>query len=1058
MRFYRLALLTLAFCLSASLLAAPHRFRVYPNSSITILSMAQGPDGFLWLAAADGLYRFDGFHFHKIPDFPFSAARFVTFTQDGSLWAGSHEGLVRYTERFHVVLREEVLALVSIGHDVIAKLTLRDNVRVGTDGSIERFPQYARRDLMIDASGRMWFICSSPFAACSMDPKRPDVVERTPIPGDFVQVVRDTQARLWAANDSQAIAFDGGRRALEFRRHPRLRVDRSGPLLAGRNGQLWFLGETVHGIAPPIAFRDRDAYQHLEVTAGVEDARGHVWVAVQGRGLVEWIPDPNWERWFPADFGGEPPAQVVLSGSGEIVAAARNRLFRLNRHSREWIRVVTGTHEYISVFPLPDGGFLAGLRKLGVARLSPSGKVVEKLTNPFSTDDFRDFLLDRKGRLWVGHGLGLLRIEGRPGAYQLRRTEFLESHPYRYVASLELGPDGRLWAGYEQGIAYLDGNDRWHKVSADLPLKGVTSLAFGGADGTEVWVAYLGERRWIGHHGGARFSRLRQDGAEWKAQTFGAEEGYGPPTSRFLKRDSRGWIWRGSTEGIYVSDGTNTAPNDWLHIDLQSGLAAQSVGGYGLYEDKDGSMWISGDQGVTRIRPESSWFQAPSSGPAPQITRVEADGRVFLRSADISRALASLPRTLRIDIGSLQAPQLRKHAFRYRLKPAFADWRLSDNGTLAFRDLPKGSYTLEVAYTGFGKSATLTIPLGVGSAATRTVWPWVIAGAGASGALVLLIRRPGWSQQARYRVRKSLFLIRRRLFSGERSSATATQPFRNHTGQTLYGRYRLIRLISKGGFSVVYEARDLRDGNARLAVKILHAASGRESWVRHRFSQEVAALRSIEHPGVVRVVDSWISPRGAPCLAMPFLEGPTLRAALKHGALSADRVSRIVVKLGAGLAEVHRRGIVHRDVKPENIIMLQAGTDDEQPVLIDFGAAGIRGPENELAATTLLAGSFHYLAPERLTGHYSPETDVYALGVITLEMLSGKRLGDLSRMFSDKSFIEEIAEVMKPGLPSGIALAERLSTAFDPEPRRRPSDVAGWTRELAAALNPVLPP
>jgi serine/threonine protein kinase len=318
-------------------------------------------------------------------------------------------------------------------------------------------------------------------------------------------------------------------------------------------------------------------------------------------------------------------------------------------------------------------------------------------------------------------------------------------------------------------------------------------------------------------------------------------------------------------------------------------------------------------------------------------------------------------------------------------------------------------------------------------------------------ALAALLAR---SHSARFRLRKTLFIVRFWLRHRGVGSGDASQQVRDHQGEKPCGRYQVTNMVSSGGFSRLYEARDLHNSNTRVALKFLHVGAGREGWIRDRFAQEVAALRSIEHTGVVRILDSFVSTDGEPCLVMPFLEGPTLRAALQPEPFPAGRAARIIRRMGAALFEVHGRGIVHRDLKPENVILLEPGTEEEQPVLLDFGTAALRGPDDELAATTLLAGSFHYLAPERLTGHYSPASDVYAFGVIILEMLSGNRLSDLSAMFPDEEFLPEVTADLTQvaGAHAATKIAVLLIRGFHPEPKSRPRDPAVWAEEIAALL------
>lgn len=1040
--------------------AAPNRLRVYPNASITIFSIAQGPDGFLWLAASDGLYRFDGFHYRKITEFPFSTAVKIVSTRDGSLWIGSPEGLARYNGRFQVVFQDDVLDLAAFPEDVIAKLTLRDNARIGLDGSVQRFAMYARRDLTMGPGDRLWFICRTGTTACWTDAKSLGNSQRVDIqaPGDFVQVAADGQGRLWAAEPSRAVAVRDGRQVAEFHRRANALAARASPLLPGRNGQVWFLGETIQGVDPVQVFRDRQAYQLLDATAGFEDSRGHLWVAMQGRGLVEWIPDPNWNRWFPEDLLGQSAKQVARTAKGDVVAVTQGRLYRLKRDLLEWVPLADAPAGIIALFPTADGGFLASVENLGVARLSASGAVVERIPNPETTDDYRRIQRDRKGRLWVGHASGLYRIEGVSGSYHLRKMELPNQDPYVVNPSdLEIAGDGEFWVGYEDGIAWLDDDDRWHKLSTDQPLKGVLSLTPPDpARSADIWVAYLGTNRWVGQ-GGARFARLTRAGARWTVHEFTTKEGFGPPDTRFLMRDSRGWLWRGSTSGVYVSNGTNVAPNDWLHLTIQNGLSSQSTHAYGFFEDTDGTIWISGEQGITDVRPDPAWFAVPHDAPAPRITGIDADGKVFPWSGAAPDAFEQRPQRLRIDLGSLDAPPFRDSPLRYRLLPGNPEWQLSRDGTLEFQNLPANQYRLEVAYTGSGPSPVMAYHFRVGPVYSTASWLWMAALAAGVAALTLLAWRAPWLEKSRYRAHKALFLLRRRLSAPDSSgSGDFPDPPRDFTGQTLLGRYRLLRSVSRGGFSVVYEARDLKEGGGRVAVKVLRVSTHDENWVRDRFAYEVASLRSVDHPGVIPILDSWVSPLGEPCLVMPFLDGPTLREEMAAGPFLPGRVAGIVRQLGSVLAEVHARGIVHRDMKPENVILMRSGSE-ERPVLIDFGMASLRGAENRMLNTTLLGGSFHYMAPERLTGHYSPASDTYSFGVMVLEMLSGKRLPDLNAMVSDDAFAAALGRALSQMVaPQNLLpLVRNLCQCYAAEPQRRPKDVGAWADEVAALLDPA---
>jgi CRP-like cAMP-binding protein len=212
----------------------------------------------------------------------------------------------------------------------------------------------------------------------------------------------------------------------------------------------------------------------------------------------------------------------------------------------------------------------------------------------------------------------------------------------------------------------------------------------------------------------------------------------------------------------------------------------------------------------------------------------------------------------------------------------------------------------------------------------------------------------------------------------------------------LANRYALEATLGEGGFAEVYRARDLQR-DALVAVKVLCTPD--DSDVHARFRQEAMLLAGLEHPHIVGVLDFAAEPQCPPFLVMEYVEGPSLRQLLRTRAWAAPAaqtpdapalplplVLQVAYALLDALGYLHGRGVVHRDVKPENVLLGPSGVK-----LVDFGLA--RPPARDAATTTTrftVLGTLHYMAPEQALGiRVDGRADLYALGVVLYELLSG---------------------------------------------------------------------
>ena len=268
------------------------------------------------------------------------------------------------------------------------------------------------------------------------------------------------------------------------------------------------------------------------------------------------------------------------------------------------------------------------------------------------------------------------------------------------------------------------------------------------------------------------------------------------------------------------------------------------------------------------------------------------------------------------------------------------------------------------------------------------------------------------------------------------SAARAARDEEDLSGATLPPCYYLESRHAEGGMGVIYRARHLYLDRT-CAVKVPRAPTSSEE--RRRLRREGRLGACIDHPNVVRVFDCGMLRDLRPFLVMELLAGPSLRQLLQGAPLSVARSCRLAAQVARGLAALHALGVVHRDVKPSNLLVVGSG-DSELVKIVDLGLSKRPGePEDEeISLAGVVLGTPGYLAPEQRRGEDAdPRTDQYALGCVLFEMLTGVRVAQ---------------ELLPPlealdGLPE--VLVQVVRRTLQEEPQARFQDSAALARALA---------
>lgn len=290
------------------------------------------------------------------------------------------------------------------------------------------------------------------------------------------------------------------------------------------------------------------------------------------------------------------------------------------------------------------------------------------------------------------------------------------------------------------------------------------------------------------------------------------------------------------------------------------------------------------------------------------------------------------------------------------------------------------------------------------------------------------------------------------------------------------GHYQIVRMLGSGGMGQVYEA--VHDQmKRRAAIKILHKRFAHNRQIATRFLNEAKATSMVEHAGIVHIYEFGQTDDGIAYIVMEYLSGETLRQRLdgQGGKLPPDDVMRLGRQMASALQAAHEKGIVHRDLKPVNIMVVRdpETTGGERAKILDFGLAKIIEPEGGegITNTGTILGTPAYMAPEQCKSARAadPKSDVYSLGVIFYEMLSGEIPfdADTDAELLSKHMFSDAPPLLSKAPQAGMALAALVHRMLGKDTESRPSagEVASELQQLhasasisTAALNAVVVP
>ncbi len=1039
------------------------------EAPITPVALTQDSDGLLWVAAATGVYRLEGQRFERIraPGIDLARARYVCAAGDHSVWIGTENGLFRWRDgRLSRELSGSIEALVVTPHGhVVARVLPKDTfaILMETGGASPQWftlQNHLSSQIRVARDATLFYALGAQirYIADSLLPRFITIPEPweslTPIDqagvggvGDWSDVVRTPDRTLWARNGPDVVRIQDGR-VTGISSFPTGTFDGVIPgFFLDHRGRLWIPGIRL-GLADKGVLLE---YPHSDpplenVSAIFEDRHGTMWFGLPGKGLVSIPSEESLRLWSVADGIASSVSDIARHPQLGLVAATESGAVALDAGKDLWVPIPgdVGRLAQRSIIAASDRSLLTMPFRGGLLRGTSPFTKWDSIALPSEVDpgSLRRFYHDATGSTLVAATSGILALNSRgiakglilPGtgrAFDANQVKFLlPMVPPNLIsdgtrpADIASTGDGQLWVGYEGGVAICRQDNCSQAIAPRDGLLDprIRSIAVKDSD---VWVAYR-------EPGG--FSRFRKEQDRWVQTAFLRADGFEPPDTEFIRRDRRGWVWRGTRDGVYVSDGIHSSVDDWIKITFGDAPNVNAVVVNSFLEQPDGTIWIGTQTAIARIVPDDRWFQ-----PTPPHL-----GSIRWGADEIQEFPASLPggaQDLEIHVSLPELPSFQMRSFRYRLLPSEPNWRSSADGTIHYSHLSSGRYRFQLAAG--SDTAPIEHAFSVGSSLSTFI-PWLPIPAGAG---ILAAGAAAWSVRKR-RKRREVHLPD---LTSRRFEAFAPE-VQGVIGTLLDHRFEVESILAHGGFGTVLLGRDRQQGDQPCAVKLFRQQIGEDAWIKRRFEHEVAALQQIHHANVVRIFGHGYTPAGAPYLAMEFIDGKTMREQVESGPIAPQRIAQLLRQAGSALSEIHAHGIFHRDLKPENLMLRTTAPPGEELVILDFSIAIIKDPNQSMHGKSRAAGSVVYMAPESAIGYASPATDVQGLAKTLIEMMTGRRIDELMPDAALDLPVRVRGALADLPFPISDASINLIGQAMEFHPMSRPQNARDFAYQIAADL------